>query len=97
LTAEDNSSGGTKKVRGRPKAEIPIFPRDPLKKCVEIAEAIEKDNAGKPYDRLDLAQALNRSPDSRGFRQLITSSSRYGLTEGGYKAPKISLTPWAAK
>lgn len=78
--------------RGRPKANSPTFPRDPLKKCVELAEAIEKFNAGNPYDRLDLAQSLNRSPDSGGFRHLITSSSRYGLTEGGYKASKIGLT-----
>ena len=57
-----------------------------------IAESIEKNNAGRPYNRLDLSASINYSPNSSGFRQLITSSSRYGLTEGSYMAEKISLT-----
>jgi hypothetical protein len=57
-----------------------------------IAESIEKNNAGRPYDRLDLAASINQSPNSSGFRQLIISSGRYGLTEGGYMADKIALT-----
>src|SRR5439155_6724449 len=68
------------------------FPRYPLKRTLKIAEAIEKYNAGKPFDRLDIANALNISPNSSGFRLLIISSRRYGLTEGGYQAPKLSLT-----
>jgi len=78
---------------GRRPGSGPIFPRDSLKKSLTIPQSIEANNAGKPYDRLDLAKALNWSPNSSGFRQLITSSGRHGLTEGSYSADKIALTP----
>lgn len=74
------------------KAESVKFPRFSLLKTLKIAESIEKNNAGKPYDRLDLAKSLDASPASSAFRMLITTSSRYGLTEGNYNADKISLT-----
>jgi len=70
-----------------------VFPRDSMKRVLQLAESIEKNNAGKPYDRLTLAGSVNYSPNSSGFRQLIISSGRYGLTEGGYAADKIALTP----
>ncbi len=71
----------------------PSFPRNPLTRAIKLAESIEKNNAGKPYDRLDLAKSVDFSPNSSGFRTLIISSSRYGVTEGGYQADKIALTP----
>jgi len=81
-----------KRGRGRVPVDIPTFPRDPLSKVMKMAESIEKNNAGKPYDRLDLARSIDMSPSSGNFRRLITSSTRYGLTEGSYAADKISLT-----
>lgn len=69
------------------------FPRDTLKRALTIAESIERNYAGKAYDRLDLAKSLDWSPNSSGFRTLIISSGRYGLTEGGYSADRIALTP----
>jgi len=79
--------------KGRPKADAPAFPHDPLAKTMKIAESIENNNAGRPYDRLSLAKSIDNSPSSGGFRQLITSSTRYGITEGGRRAEKLSLTP----
>ena len=79
--------------KGRPKAEAPTFPHDPLAKALKIAESIESNNAGRPYDRLSLAKSINNSPNSSTYRRLITSSGRYGLTEGGRQADKLSLTP----
>lgn len=58
-----------------------------------MAQSIERNNAGRPYDRLTLASSVNFSPNSSGFRRVIISSGRYGLTEGGYSADKIALTP----
>jgi len=78
--------------RGRRSSDIPNFPRDSFKKSLKIAEAIENDNAGKPYDRLSLAKSINMSPNGGAFRQLITSASKYGLTKGGYQAGKLALT-----
>ena len=68
------------------------FPKDTLKEVVQLAQAIQDNNGGQPYNRLDLASALNRSPEASQFRTLIISSGRYGLTQGGYKADKIGLT-----
>lgn len=69
-----------------------VFPRDSLKRALGLAESIERNNAGRPYDRLNLAGSISVSPNSSSFRQMITSSSRYGLTEGGYQADKLALT-----
>ena len=80
------------KKRGRPLSDEQSFPRVPLSKTLKLAESIEKNNAGKPFDRLTLAKSMSYSLNSGSFRQLVTSSSKYGLTEGGYQAGKISLT-----
>jgi len=69
------------------------YPKDSLMDALRIAQAIKENSAGKPYDRLDLAKALGYSPASWSFRSLITSSARYGLTTGSYKAKQITLTP----
>lgn len=69
------------------------YPKNSLLDALRIAQAIKDHSAGKPYDLLDLAKSLGYSPASSGFRQLITTSSRYGLTTGSYKAKEIALTP----
>ena len=81
------------KKRGRPKADAPVFPRDTLTRTLKLAESIENNNAGRPYDRLSLAKSLELSPNGSPFRNLITSALRYGLTEGGRSSDKIILTP----
>src|SRR2546426_3069457 len=83
-------SGGGKP--GRRPAEL-SFPRDPLKRALKVAESIERNSAGRPYNRLDLAQSIELSPSSYSFRSILRSSSRYGLTEGSEKSDKIALTP----
>lgn len=69
------------------------YPKNSLTDALKIAQAIKDHGAGKPYDRLDLAKALDASPASSSFRTLITSSARYGLTTGSYNAKEIALTP----
>jgi hypothetical protein len=79
--------GTTKRVRRtRP---FPVFP---LEQTIAIAQPIADNNAGRPYSRLSIAESLKRSPESSEFRALITSSSSYGLTEGGYSAAQLNLT-----
>lgn len=51
---------------------------------------------GKPMNRLLLADALGMSPSSSNFKTLLSSSYKYGLTEGTEKADTISLTPIGA-
>ena len=69
-----------------------LFPSKTLKDALRIAQAIQDNNAGEPYARLDLAKVLETTPSSSGFRLLITSSSQFGLTTGSYNAKFIELT-----
>jgi hypothetical protein len=57
-----------------------------------IARAIKSEYAGRDTGILDIAQAVGRTPGSSALRSLITSSGKYGLTEGSYASPQISLT-----
>lgn len=68
------------------------YPYDTLEESVVIARAIYEKNAGNPMDRLMLAKAVGRTPASSAFRSLITSSAKYGLTQGNYNDAQISLT-----
>lgn len=87
---------GSRRSRGRPAGDTLSFPRHSLKIALSIPEAIESNNAGKPYNRIDLATAVGVSPESSGFRKMLTSCNRYGLTVGGQKAEKIELTQLAS-
>jgi hypothetical protein len=69
------------------------FPRNPLKEVLAVPEAIWKQNAGNPFDMLDVAKAVDKSPHSSAFEQLLASSYRCGLTEGSPGTKVISLTP----
>jgi hypothetical protein len=88
--SQDSSSKSKAEVKRR--YATTAFPKNSLKEALRIAQSIQDNNAGQPYNRLDLAQSLDYSPESSTFRTLITSSSRYGLTQGSYVAEKISLT-----
>jgi predicted nucleotide-binding protein len=86
----------SRRGRGRPAADAQVFPRHTLKNTLSVAQAIEQNNAGKPYNRIDLANAIDSSPGSSAFKAILTSSTRYGLTTGGQKAEKIELTELGA-
>lgn len=70
------------------------FPASTFQDALVLAEAFQKHAAGQPKVRkLTLFDKLGKSPDSGPSRQLITNSSRYGLTKGGYQAEFLELTP----
>jgi predicted nucleotide-binding protein len=77
--------------RGRKAGDV-IFPRDPLKAVLPIAEAVWTQNSGNPMDMLDVAKAVNQSPTSSTFLRQLASSFRYGLTEGSQTTKVVSLT-----
>lgn len=64
-----------------------------IKTAIAVSEAIHGNNAGRPMNRLLLAEAMGYSPSSSGFRDRIASSAKYGLTEGNFNSKEISLTP----
>lgn len=68
------------------------FPRHILQEAVVLPQKIQDEMGGQPMNRLLLAQALGLSPSSSNFRDLLSSSYKYGLTDGTEKADYISLT-----
>ncbi|HVZ16348.1 MAG TPA: TIR domain-containing protein [Terriglobales bacterium] len=75
-------------------SDIPSYS---LTKALRVATAIA-DNYGKqPTKPLRVAEAMGMSPSSGPFRMLCGASIAYGLTEGGYNADLISLSPLAKR
>jgi len=95
VKTSSNEETETIKIRKRGRLLGQVgFPRRPLKKVLTIAEAIEKDNAGEPYDPIILStKSLNVSHRSSGFEILLAASEKYGLTKGNSRAKIIQLTP----
>lgn len=69
------------------------YPPMPLKDAIRVGKAISDNNAGKPFNRILLAEAMEYSASTSRFRDLITSSGKFGLTKGSYASDIIELTP----
>jgi hypothetical protein len=68
------------------------FPKLSLEAAVVVAQKIQDEMGGKPMNRLLLAEAVGMSASSSNFREMLSSSYKYGLTEGTEKADQVSLT-----
>lgn len=68
------------------------FPNHPLEEALAVPQRIMDEMAGKPFKRLLLAEALGIKPASSNYKLLLSSSFKYGLTEGTEKAREISIT-----
>jgi len=68
------------------------YPASSFEEALPLAEAIHKFASGQKVRRLTLLKQLEKSPTSSSTRMLIISSSRYGITVGGYDAEWIDLT-----
>ncbi|MBA7689791.1 hypothetical protein ES703_98302 [subsurface metagenome] len=77
------------KKKRRPRREYPIHS---LQEALRVAQAIQDENNGRPFKRILLASSINRKPMSSEFREILSSSFKYGLTLGTEKAENISLT-----
>jgi predicted nucleotide-binding protein len=64
-----------------------------LEKALSIAQAIAENYGYKPATPVQVAAALGVQPSAGPFRALTGASIAYGLTEGGYNATNISITP----
>lgn len=69
------------------------FPKHSLEEAGVVAKKLQDEMGGKPMNRLLLAEAIGLSPSSSTFRDILSSSFKYGLTDGTEKAETISLTP----
>ncbi|MGH6924125.1 MAG: TIR domain-containing protein [Propylenella sp.] len=76
----------------RSKVSQTEFPNNTLAAALRIAQAIWDNFAGRGAAPHQIAMAIDMSPTSGTWRNLCGSSIAYGLTEGGYAAPQITLT-----
>ncbi|MDO9599572.1 MAG: hypothetical protein Q7J47_17790, partial [Azoarcus sp.] len=58
-----------------------------------MAEAIQQFASGEKVNRLTLFKALDKSPTSSSSQNLITNSTKYGLTKGSFVAEYLELAP----
>ena len=68
------------------------YPLNALKEVRELVEKMYEVNSGLPVNRIMLAEALGIAPSSSAYTTLLNSCSKYGLTKGNYRSPKIELT-----
>ena len=91
---EPRGSTDKGKSTGKRKGRSPSkpFPMVTFEDALELALAIQEHAAGQRVRRDTLFTKLQRSPSSGPTRDLITVSSRYGLTTGNYNAEFLALT-----
>lgn len=77
----------------RAKKTIKNIPALTFEDAMQLAIGIWECASGQKVRRLTLFDHLHKSPDSGPSRTLITASSKYGITTGGYQAESIELTP----
>lgn len=69
------------------------FPAYSLEKALLIPRAIVAQFGGKSGNPAHIAIAIDFTPTGGGWRALSGSAIAYGLTDGGYGAAEIKLTP----
>lgn len=79
---------------GRPKRRrrSKLFPLMKFEQSLLLPKAVMEHGVSGEIRRLTLFGKLGRSPDSGLSRDLITNSSKYGLTSGSYAASSLSIT-----
>jgi hypothetical protein len=83
--------GAAVAAAGKPSRQRSSFPASSFEEATEIATVMHK-LGDRRIRRVTIFDELDRSPESGPSRQLITNSSRYGITTGSYKAEWIELT-----
>lgn len=82
-----------KTKKNRPYLSQADVPRFGLDQALRVAEAIANEHGKQPTRPLLVAQAMGVKPGASQFRMLCGTSIAYGLTNGGYNAKVIELTP----
>ncbi len=76
-------------LRGKIKSD---FPKHTLIDALRVPQVLEDKNGGRGMPPTEVAIGLGMSPGSSEFRQLLSSSLKYGLTSGSFAAEKIAIT-----
>ena len=68
------------------------YPKNSLEDALRLPQKIQDEMGGAAMKRLLLAEGLGVMPSSSNYRDLMSSSYKYGLTDGTERAAEISLT-----
>lgn len=84
----------TENVKGKKKRSRRNMPFATMcaSECIIIPEGIWEYASGQKIRRITLFDELGKSPDSGPSRTMITASSKYGFTKGGYQAEYLELS-----
>ena len=88
----DQPNGTQEATKKSCKKTIKNIPTITFEDAIQLAEAIWECSSGQKVRRLTLFDHLHKSPESGHSRLLVTASSKYGITNGGYQAEYIELT-----
>ena len=88
LDGIEDSSEGLKRRRSPNKS----FPTVTLEQALVLPKGIVEHGFTDNIQRLTLMNELGMSPNSSRTRELISSSYKYGLTEGNYNSPTLTVT-----
>lgn len=84
-----------KTAAGRRRGRKP-YPVIPFQQALRIGQGIADFGAGHPMKRATLLEKLGL-PGNQTTKDLITASSKYGVTTGGHAAPELGLTEEGTK
>jgi predicted nucleotide-binding protein len=68
------------------------YPEITITEAIKIPLGIREHNAGRPINRVLLAEAIKLSPTGTLFRDLLSASYKYGFTKGSFASETIELT-----
>lgn len=96
----DEVDGGTStspaKSQGKRTRKPRPYPNASFEEALELGTAIQVHASGGPVRRLTLLEKMGKSPTSGTTRDLITNSSKYGVTSGSFNAETLGLTELGA-
>lgn len=76
-----------------PRGPARPYPSYDLRAALAIPQGILENNAGRPMNRILLAESLGHSPAGTTFRDLVAAANKYGLITGNYSSETVTLTP----
>lgn len=75
-----------------PRGPARSYPEIVITEAIKVPQGIREQNAGRPMNRVLLAEALKLSPTGTTFRDLLSASYKYGFTKGSFNSETIELT-----
>jgi hypothetical protein len=72
-------------------------PRHGLEDAIRVAQVLADPYGGQPAEPIDIAASIGMQPTTGTFRTLMGAAVAYDLTDGGYNAAQVSLTPLGSR